>query len=172
MLVVMTCVFPNVAKPLPGIWIKYCADVAAWRDGLTGGNHSKEFQPMTWEDEQAQLCWCWTPTTVNPCSHQGSCCKACFWYTKPNQNTSSALNTPTSVFGSHYSLWLLVVMWQNAVFTSYQTGASGQIKSLRPLLRHPSIHPSQPISSNTRYLTLSLSVCFFLPQHSSIPAAI
>lgn len=40
MLVVMTCVFPNVAKTLPGIWIKYCADVAAWRDRLTGGNHS------------------------------------------------------------------------------------------------------------------------------------
>ena len=40
MLVVMTCVFPNVTEALPDIWIKYCADVAARRDGLTGGNHS------------------------------------------------------------------------------------------------------------------------------------
>lgn len=40
MLVVMTCVSPKVTRTLPDIGVKGCADVAALRDGLTGGNHS------------------------------------------------------------------------------------------------------------------------------------
>lgn len=77
MLVVMTCVFPNVTKALPGIWIKYCADVAAWRDELTGGNHSRVPVCDMKRSSKNMLVLNIIPATVNPRSHQGSCCKAC-----------------------------------------------------------------------------------------------
>lgn len=98
MLVVMTCVFPNVSKTLPGIWIKYCADVAAWRDRLTGGNHSRvsvndmKRKPSSKTEYYSNY--------NNLMLSTGFLLLSMFLIHKPNQNTSPALNTPISVFGS------------------------------------------------------------------------
>ena len=53
MSVVMTCVFPDVSKVLQDIWVKCCADVAAWKDGLTGGNRSAVFS--LWHEKERGL---------------------------------------------------------------------------------------------------------------------
>lgn len=101
MSVVMTCVFPNVSKILPDIWVKYCADVAAWKDGLTGGNRSAVFS--LWHEKERGLrncvgVKCDSSYSKSSLSSGFSLWSSTFWHTTPNRNTSSALNTPISRF--------------------------------------------------------------------------
>lgn len=167
MLVVTTCVFPNVTKTLPDIWMKYCADVAACWVGLTGGNHSRD--PVSdmkrKPSSKTMLVSNIIVTTVNPRSHQRSCCEACFWHTKPKQSTSSAFK--------YTYLWLWKPFkgcgcrWLCAKILYLLVSRQEPVGKFRACVHfcviHTSIQYNFPLHPSSDSFSLSASSFFFSP---------
>lgn len=112
---------------------------------------------MVWKEKQAQkLVSNIIPITVNPCSHQGSCCKACFWYTKPKENKKKQ-HILSFKYTSFVAIPVFGCQWSCAKMLYLLVTGQEPVGKSRACVHACIIHLTEPIFS----CSLFLSVCFF-----------